>query len=51
LTKRVTRKGGPIKDVIQLLAKHNGPKGANKSMEVIKLLAMSPSKGGKDATM
>jgi hypothetical protein len=35
LPKRVTRIGGPLEDVTQIWADHGGPKGSNKSMEVM----------------
>jgi hypothetical protein len=43
-SKKMTRTEGPFKDVTQFLANHSGPKGTNKSKEVMRLFIRSPSK-------
>lgn len=42
--KWVTRPRGPAENVAQFLADHDGPKGSNKSMEVMRLFVRSSSK-------
>jgi hypothetical protein len=50
LPKRVTRTRCPLEDVTQIGAVHGGPKGSNKSMEVMRLFFESPSKIGGNST-
>jgi hypothetical protein len=42
----MTRIKGPTKDVTQFFTDHGGPKGTNRSKEVMRLLIGSPSKVG-----
>ncbi len=44
--KRMTRIEGPTEDVTQFFTNHDGPKGTNRSKEVMRLFIGSPSKAG-----